>query len=124
LDPTFFTTKGLKFNMDIVNKFVAAILNWFAEIGKDFKEKITHISAETIHWMAVLCFHAATAPNLVGLMLGLTDNMPPIEFVLIVWAGLGLLFMKAIIEKNRINLITIGLGFMAQATLMALIFFK
>ena len=110
--------------MDIVNKFVASILNWFAELGQDFKQKITHISAETIHWMAVLCFHAATLPNLVGLMLGLTDNMPAIEFVLIVWAGVGLLFMKAIIEKNRINLITIGLGFMGQATLMALIFFK
>ena len=124
MDHTSSTTKGLKFSMDIVNKFIAAILNWFKELGIDFKQKVTHISAETIHWMAVLCFHAATAPNLVGLMLGLTDNMPPIEFVLIVWAGLGLLFMKAIIEKNRINLITIGLGFMAQATLMALIFFK
>jgi len=124
LDHTSSTTKKSKFNMDFVNKFVTAILNWFAELGKDFTNKVSHISAETIHWMAVLCFHAATVPNLVGLMLGLTDNMPQIEFVLIVWAGLGLLFMKAIIEKNRINLITIGLGFMAQATMMALIFFK
>ena len=124
MDHTSSTTKKSKFNMDFVNKFVTAILNWFAELGKDFTNKVSHISAETIHWMAVLCFHAATVPNLVGLMLGLTDNMPQIEFVLIVWAGLGLLFMKAIIEKNRINLITIGLGFMAQATMMALIFFK
>lgn len=110
--------------MDIVNKVVFSVLEWFKNLGKDFTQKISHISVETIHWMAVLCFHAATLPNLLGLMLGLTDNMPPIDFVLIVWAGLGLLFMKAIIERNRINLITIGIGFMAQATLMALIFFK
>lgn len=121
---TFFTAKGLRFIMDLVNKFVLGVISYFKNLGKDFTSRISHISAETIHWMAVLCFHAATLPNLLGLMLGLTDNMPPIEFVLIVWAGLGLLFMKAIIEKNRINLITIGVGFMAQATLMALIFFK
>jgi hypothetical protein len=100
------------------------ILNFFTNLTKDFKEKITKLSSETIHWMAVLCLHAATAPNLLGVMFGLTDTMPPIDIVLIVWAGLGLLFMKAIIMKDRLNLITIGVGFMAQAVVMALIFFK
>jgi len=100
------------------------ILTFLTNFGKDFKERITHLSSETIHWMAVLCFHSATAPNLIGLMFGITDTMPPIEFVLIVWTGLALMFMKAIIQKDRLNLITIGLGFMAQAVAMALIFFK
>ena len=100
------------------------ILNFFTNLTKDFKEKITKLSSDTIHWMAVLCLHAATAPNLLGLMFGLTDTMPPIDIVLIVWAGLALLFMKAIIMKDRLNLITIGVGFMAQAVVMALIFFK
>ena len=100
------------------------ILNFFTNLTKDFKEKITKLSSETIHWMAVLCLHAATALNLLGVMFGLTDTMPPIDIVLIVWAGLGLLFMKAIIMKDRLNLITIGVGFMAQAVVMALIFFK
>lgn len=110
--------------MKIINQFYLAILTYLREFGKDFKEKITHISSETVHWMAILCFHASTAPNLIGLMFGLTDTMPPIDFVLIVWAGLGLMFMKAIIQKDRLNLITIGVGFMAQAVVMALIFFK
>lgn len=110
--------------MKILNHFYNYVLNLLTNLGKDFTEKITHLSSETIHWMAVLCFHSATAPNLLGLMFGLTDTMPPIEFVLIVWAGLALMFMKAIIQKDRLNLITIGLGFMAQAVVMALIFFK
>lgn len=110
--------------MKIINQCYLAILTYLREFGKDFKEKITHISSETVHWMAILCFHASTAPNLIGLMFGLTDTMPPIDFVLIVWAGLGLMFMKAIIQKDRLNLITIGVGFMAQAVVMALIFFK
>jgi hypothetical protein len=104
--------------------FKEAFLGFFKNLGHDFKEKITHLSAGTIHWMAVLCLLAVTAPNLLGLMLGITDTMPPIEMVLIVWSALGLLFMKAIIQKDNLNLITIGLGFMAQAVVMALIFFK
>jgi len=102
----------------------STVLNFFSNLTKDFKDKITKLSSDTIHWMAVLCLHAATAPNLLGVMFGLTDVMPPIDIVLIVWAGLGLLFMKAIIMKDRLNLITIGVGFMAQAVVMALIFFK
>ena len=97
---------------------------YIKHVSVDFKEKITHLSSETIHWMAVLCLHGATAPNLIGVMFGLTDVMPPIDIVLIVWTALALLFIKAIITKDRLNLITIGMGFMAQAVVMALIFFK
>lgn len=104
--------------------FVNKLMMFFAGITKDFKEKITKMSSDTIHWMSVLCLHAATAPALFGLMFGLTDNPPPIDMVIIVWAALGLLFIKAIIKKDRLNLITIGLGFMVQAIVMALIFFK
>jgi hypothetical protein len=57
-------------------------------------------------------------------MVGVTDTMPPIEIVLIVWAALSLFFVKAIIQSDRLNLITIGFGFMAQSVAMALIFFK
>lgn len=103
---------------------VSRFFYFFANIGKDFREKVTKLSSDTIHWMAVLCLHAATAPNLFGLMFKLTDNTPPIDMVIIIWAALGLLFMKAIIQKDRLNLITIGIGFMAQAIVMALIFFK
>lgn len=108
----------------ITHTFSDKVLIFFSNLGKDFKDKLTKVSSDTIHWMAVLCLHAATAPNLIGIMFGLTDNTPPIDIVLIVWAGLALLFMKAIIQKDRLNLITIGLGFMAQAVVMALIFFK
>lgn len=103
---------------------ISRFFDFFTGIGKDFTEKITKLSSDTIHWMAVLCLHAATAPNLFGLMFGMTDNTPPIDMVIIIWAALGLLFMKAIIKKDRLNLITIGVGFMAQAIVMALIFFK
>jgi hypothetical protein len=94
----------------------------------DFKSTVfktlSHLSAETVGWVAVLVLHAATVPSLLALMSGLTDHNPPVDLVLLVWGGLGLLFIKAAIQKDMLNIVTIGVGFIAQATMMALIFFK
>jgi hypothetical protein len=40
------------------------------------------------------------------------------------WTGLILLFFRAVILKDILNIVTIALGFVAQAVLMALILFK
>ena len=82
------------------------------------------ISAETFGWLAAIVLHAATVPSLLAVMAGLTDRLPGVDLVLLVWAGLTLLFIKAAIQKDMLNIITIGLGFIIQATMMALIFFK
>jgi hypothetical protein len=57
-------------------------------------------------------------------MKGLTDVMLPVDMVVLVWSALVLMFLRAAILKDMLNLITIGLGFFVQATMMALIFFK
>jgi hypothetical protein len=41
-----------------------------------------------------------------------------------IWTTLGLLFFKAVLTRDLLNIITIGVGFLLQATAMALIFFK
>ena len=87
-------------------------------------EKFSHISAETLGWIAVIVLHAATVPSLLAVMAGLTDRLPGVDLVLLVWAGLSLLFIKAAVQKDMLNLVTIGLGFIIQAVMMALIFFK
>jgi hypothetical protein len=94
------------------------------DVSVDFKSMITKISTETIGWIGILLLHGATVPTMLGLMFGMTDKPPSIDMVLIVWAALGMFFMKAIIQRDILNLITIGLGFIMQATLMALVFFK
>jgi hypothetical protein len=50
--------------------------------------------------------------------------MLPIEMILLIWAALVLIFMKSVIQRDILNIVTIGLGFAGQATIMALIFFK
>lgn len=99
--------------MEKLSDFKIAIAN---SVGK--------ISTETFGWVAVLLLHAATIPSLLAVMSGLTDRLPGVDMVLLVWAGLGLLFVKASLQKDMLNIITIGFGFMVQAVLMALIFFK
>jgi hypothetical protein len=86
--------------------------------------KISVISAETFGWLAAIVLHAATVPSMLAVMAGLTDRLPGVDLVLLVWTGLTLLFVKATIQKDMLNIVTIGLGFIIQAVLMALIFFK
>ncbi len=88
------------------------------------QNKISVISAETFGWLAAVVLHSATVPSLLAVMAGLTDRMPGVDLVLLVWTGLTLLFIKSAIQKDMLNVITIGIGFIVQAVLMALIFFK
>ncbi len=92
---------------------------------KEFiQNKISVISAETFGWLAAIVLHSATVPSMLAVMAGLTDRLPGVDLVLLVWTGLTLLFVKATIQKDMLNIVTIGFGFIIQATLMALIFFK
>jgi hypothetical protein len=82
------------------------------------------ISSETLGWVAVIVLHCSTVPSLLAVMAGLTDRLPGVDLVLLVWTGLTLLFVKAAVQKDMLNVVTIGVGFIFQAILMALIFFK
>lgn len=85
---------------------------------------LTKISAETLGWLAAIVVHAATIPTLLALMTGLSDRTPNLDIVLFAWAGLVLMFLRAVVLKDVLNIVTIGVGFIVQAVLMALILFK
>ncbi len=89
-----------------------------------FSTHFSKISAETLGWMAAISLHAATIPTLLALLTGLTDKTPNVDIVMFMWVGLVLLFGRAVILKDLLNIITIGLGFVVQSVLMALILFK
>jgi hypothetical protein len=91
---------------------------------KNLKEHAPHLSAETMGWVAVVILHLASIPTMLAILTGLTDKMPPVDLVLFVWAGLFALFIKATIQKDLLNIVTIGFGFFIQAAIMALIIFK
>ena len=96
----------------------------FDKMTENLSEQLKHLSAETIGWLAAILVHLATIPTLVAVLTGLTEKMPPVDLVMFGWTGLFLLFVKATIQKDLLNIVTIGFGFFIQATLMALIIFK
>ena len=100
----------MDFNVETVRTFV--------------REKVAHVSAETLGWLAVIVIHSATIPSLLAVMAGLTDKMPSADIILLMWTGLTLMFVKAAVQKDMLNVITIGFGFIIQSVLMVLIFFK
>lgn len=93
-------------------------------IIKFFSEHFGKISADTLGWLAAIAMHCATVPTLLALLTGLSDRTPSLDVVLFTWTGLVLLFGRAIILKDTLNIITIGVGFIAQAVIMAMILFK
>ncbi len=93
-------------------------------IRKFFIGHLKKLTAETLGWLAAIVLHCATIPSMLALMTGLTDRLPSVDIVLFIWAGLVLLFARAIVLRDQLNIITIGAGFIAQAVLMAFILFK
>jgi hypothetical protein len=87
-------------------------------------ENLPKVGADTLGWLAVILIHCATIPTLLALLTGLSDNVPNLDVVLFMWAGLVLLFVRSVVMKDTLNIITIGVGFIVQAVIMAMILFK
>ena len=86
--------------------------------------QLPKVSAETLQWLAAIVLHCATIPTLLALMTGLSDRTPNLDIVMFTWAGLVLLFSRAVVLKDTLNTVTIGVGFVVQAVIMAMILFK
>jgi hypothetical protein len=82
------------------------------------------LSADTLGWLAAIVLHCATLPAFLALMTGLSDRTPSLDMILFLWGGLVLLFLRAVVLKDMLNIITIGFGFILQAGFMAFILFK
>jgi len=88
------------------------------------EQHLPKVSADTLGWLAVVLIHCATIPTLLALLTGLSDTVPNLDIVLFMWAGLVLLFFRSVVMRDLLNIITIGVGFITQAVIMAMILFK
>ena len=88
------------------------------------EQHLPKVSADTLGWLAVVVIHCATIPTLLALLTGLSDTVPNLDIVLFMWTGLVLLFARAVVLKDMLNIVTIGMGFTIQAVIMAMILFK
>jgi hypothetical protein len=96
----------------------------FDKVKQQWTDSLSMVSSELLGWLAILMLHAATIPSLLAVMSGLSNQLPAVDLVLMVWTALVLLFVKAAVQKDTLNMVTIGLGFFGQAAMIALIFFR
>ena len=89
-----------------------------------FETHFRKLSAETIGWLAIVLLHCSTIPPVVGLLLGISDRLPSIDVVFFIWAGLLLMFLRSLVLKDTLNVITIGVGFIVHAGLLGFLVFK
>lgn len=125
--PLLSSTSKLKSTMENSTKTNSSKIDFDrikTNVVEFFSMHFSKISAETMGWLAAISLHAATIPTLLALLTGLTDTTPSVDVVLFMWLGLVLLFGRAVILKDLLNIVTIGIGFVVQAVLMALILFK
>lgn len=101
-----------------------SMLGLMVLIRKFFMDHLKKITSDTLGWTAAIVLHCATIPSMLALMTGLSDRTPSVDIVLFIWTGLVLLFARAVILKDMLNIVTIGAGFMIQSVLMSLILFK
>ena len=107
-----------------MSKFLDWMSNFRSNLSTYLSTQFHTISADTLGWLAVILIHAATIPSLLALLTGLSDRTPTVDVVLFMWAGLCLMFGRAVVLNDTLNIVTIGAGFIIQAVLMALILFK
>jgi len=75
-------------------------------------------------WLGMVSIQSATLPVTYNVLVGNSTNLPPISMVVMVWLGLILYLIRAIIQKDMLHITSNGIGFFTQSLLMALIVFK
>lgn len=84
---------------------------------------LTKATADTLAWISILIFNAATIPTFIAVMSKHTEKMPPLDIVLMIWIGLLLYFIRSVVLKDMLMVVTLGIGFAVQAILLGMIFF-
>ena len=84
------------------------------------KDKVASLTG----WIGMVLIHSATLPTTIAVILGNNTNLPPISMILLVWSGLFLFFIRSVIQKDLVYMVSNAVGFFFQSILLALIVFK
>jgi hypothetical protein len=81
----------------------------------------TRKAGEVGGYLGMVLIHGATLPVTVGNIMGWTDKLPPLSMVLLVWLGLILFFIRALVRFDWLYLISNGIGFTFNSILLIII---
>tara|TARA_B100000085_G_C18420349_1_gene462411 strand:+ start:523 stop:789 length:267 start_codon:yes stop_codon:yes gene_type:complete len=72
-------------------------------------------------WIGMILIHGATIPTTMSVILGYSSELPPLSMVLLVWTGLFLFLLRAIVVKDTLYIVSNAIGFFFNTILLALI---
>jgi len=79
--------------------------------------------AEIGGWIGMLLIHGATIPTSVAVIAGWSDRLPPLDMILMIWAGLFLFLIRGIAQKDWLYIVSNAIGFALQSLLISIILF-
>jgi len=79
--------------------------------------------AEIGGWIGMVLIHGATVPTSLAVIMGWSDTLPPLDMILMIWAGLALFFIRAIARTDWLYLVSNAIGFILNSILLAIIVF-
>ena len=72
-------------------------------------------------WIGMILIHGATVPTTMSVILGYSSDLPPLSMVLLVWSGLFLFLLRAIVVRDTLYIVSNAIGFFFNTILLALI---
>ena len=78
---------------------------------------------ECCGWLGIVVIQSSTLPTTIARVVDPAAIMPPLSMVLLVWVGLFLFLIRAIVRSDTLYIVSNSIGFFFQSILMALIIF-
>ena len=72
-------------------------------------------------WIGMILIHGATVPTTMSVILGYSSELPPLSMVLLVWSGLFLFLLRAVVAKDTLYIVSTAIGFFFNTILLTLI---
>ena len=82
------------------------------------------LAGEIGGYAGMVLLQGATLPSIVGCILNpATADLPPLSMVLMVWVGLLLYLIRAIVQRDKLYMISNGIGVVLNFILLNIIVF-
>ena len=75
-------------------------------------------------WIGMVLVQGSVLPPTYSILMGNSNNVPPLSMVLAILIGVSLFLIRAILQKDTVAIVSNIVGFITQGLLMCLIVFK
>lgn len=86
--------------------------------------KRTNRLQETVGWIGMALVQCASFPTLYMLAAGHRVSLPDLSLVLLLMAGLALYFWRAVLQRDRVYMVSNALGLSVQSAMLSVIIFS